>query len=392
MPFKNRIRLPFYITKAQFPSEQNVFRRADGSTKTLSVIVNKTYEGETAHLPEHIHERLKIALSHDEVNIEGQRYFGGVSMDGDFDIAWEDFLDYPLGKASFKVRVTPFDYSNDNCQTCEQASQLNLQDDTVTGLYESLEEGQEYEFNVFENDTICCSPITAEIVTINSLYVESATINEQSGIVTLTIKASVPSAILANLVTYRVTCPDGSYDEADVLANISGSEEPSCEVPGTITIEDVSATSAIISWGQPSTGMPAGGYYYEIYTAADPINPVQTGILFNDTNVFTDLVADTDYIIYIQSVCDDENRSTFVSSPFTTAEQEGGCGKYEVHFDDGTGIRGTWTTVTYLDCAGEERSTPVFNMTFKIVCALENAPGDPVDIVGATSIEYIEPC
>lgn len=392
MAFINRIRLPFYITKPQFPSEQNVFRRADGSFKTLSVIVNKTYEGQTDRLPEQIHEHLKIALSHDEVNIEGQRYFGGVSIDGDYDIAWEDFLDYPLGKAAFKVRVTPFDYSNDNCQTCEQASQLDLQDDTVTGLYESLEEGQEYEFNVFSNDTICCSPITAEIVTINSVYVESATIDETSGIITLTLKATVPSAILANLVTYRVTCPDGSYDEADVLANISGTEIPTCEAPGMITIEAVTASSAVISWEQPSTGYPAGGYYYEIYTVADPVTPVQTGNLTAETNVFTDLTEETDYIIYIQSVCDESNKSAFVNEPFTTPAQEGGCGKYEVHYDDGTGVRGTYTTVTYIDCGGNSINVKVFNMTFGIICALENSPGDPVDIIGATTVVYIEPC
>src|SRR5687767_11228562 len=99
MPFRNRIRLPFYLTRPQFPRESNVFRRADGSTKVQSVIIRKVFEGETDKLPKEIHERFIVALSHDDVTIEGKYLATGVSMDGDYEIDWLKFLDFPLANA-----------------------------------------------------------------------------------------------------------------------------------------------------------------------------------------------------------------------------------------------------------------------------------------------------
>ena len=38
MPFKNRIRLPFYLRQPQFPHDLDQFRLADGTTKKLKVV------------------------------------------------------------------------------------------------------------------------------------------------------------------------------------------------------------------------------------------------------------------------------------------------------------------------------------------------------------------
>lgn len=388
MPFKNRVRLPFYITRPQYPSEQNVFRRADGSTKTLSAIVRKTYEGETDYLPEAIHERLKIALAHDDVTIEGQRYLGGLSVDGDYDIDWSKFIDFPLAKAAFKVQVTPFNYSNDNCQTCDEATQMSLENDTVTGPYEALDEGQEYEYNVFANDSICCSPITAEVVTTNSLYVESATIDASSGIVTVLLKDNIPSATLANLLTYRVTCPNGGYDEADVFANISGSVEV-CLVPTSFILSAVDETTATVSYSDPSD---ANNFNWQLYLASDLITPVQTGSTTSESVSLTGLTPGSDYVFYIQAVCAEDNMSEFSTFDFSTiGEPTAGCGRYQVTYNDGTHNR-TSTTVTYINCAGIETDITIINLQTRFICALESEPGNPVEIIGGTSFEYVEPC
>lgn len=391
MPFRNRIRLPFYITRAQFPSEQNVFRRADGSTKTLSAVVRKVYEGETSWLPEAIHERLKIALMHDDVTIEGYRYLGGVSVEGEYDIDWQRYLDYPIAKAEFKVQVTPFNYSNDNCQTCDEATQLSLEDDTITGPYEVLEEGQEYQYNVFANDSICCSPVTAEIVTINSTYVDSATIDATSGIVTITMKATTPSATLANLLTYRVTCPNGGYDDADVFANVNGSEEV-CEAPTNLQIVSTSETEAEISW---DAVIDATEYDWQLFLASDLFNPVQTGSEATNSETLTGLTPGTDYVFYIQTDCGDGDTSAFSNIPFTTeGEAEEGCGQYEVcngPFDPE--VEGSQTiTVTYINCAGDLANTILVANQCKLICALETSPGNPVSIINADSVTYIGPC
>jgi hypothetical protein len=391
MPFKNRIRLPFYITRPQFPRESNVFRRADGSTKVQSVIIRKVFEGETDNLPKDIHERLIIALSHDDVTIEGRYLTTGTSLDGDYDIDWNKFLDHPLAKASFKVQVTPFNYSNDNCQTCDEASQLSLEDDTITGPYETHEEGQEYSYNVFANDSICCSPVTAEIVTYDSLYVASASISAASGIVTIVMQATMPSATLANLLTYRVTCPNGSYDDADVFANINGSEPPpSCETPSNLQVTGIAETGATITWD-----FIAGPvlYVWQLYLASDLITPINSGVSLTNSVIFSGtLMPGTDYVFYVQTNCTDSS-SGFANVPFSTlGESTGGCGQYEIcNVSEGIGT----ISVTYMNCAGSYTNTFIPHSSCSTVCALEDSLGSPVDIFsggGDITIEYIGPC
>lgn len=388
MPFKNRIRLPFYITRPQFPREANVFRRADGSTATLSAIIRKVFEGETDNLPKEIHERLIIALSHDEVTIEGKYYLGGVSLEGDYDIDWNKFLDYPLAKASFKVQVTPFNYSNDNCQTCEEAAQLSLDDDTFPS---TLDEGQTYDLNVFANDGICCSPVTASIVTFDSLYIASASIDAASGIVTITMQATIPIADNVNLLTYRVTCPNGSYDEADVYGGTNGSI-PACNTPFNLIIQGVTETTATIAWDQPSGAL---SYNWQLYLASDLFNPIQTGTANTADNnaVLTGLTSGTDYVFYVQSVCFGGGTSAFANIPFTTdGSSTGNCGQYLIcNTTFGIGA----AAFTYIDCTGQYADTFIPHSDCRLICALENSPGDPVDIfasIGTITVTYQGPC
>lgn len=393
MAFKNRIRLPLYITRPQFPEERNVFRRADGSTKVQSVIVRKVYEGEVSWLPEYLHERIKIALAHDEVNIEGYRYLTGVGIapEADYEIAWQtNMLDYPFGKATFKAEVTPYNMTNDNCQSCEEATQLSLEDDYITGPYESIDEGSTTEYNVFANDNICCSPITADITAINDLFVESAAIDETNGVVEIVLLAATPSGTNVNLVTYKVTCPNGAYDEADVYANVSGSEE-TCMAPGSLDAGPISSTGAAPNWFDLPSPLPVS-YNYQLFLSSDLVTPIDSGNTDQTFVEYTALEPGTCYTFYVQSVCEGGGTSEFISTEFCTAEAQTSCGRYEVCYDDGSGERGGFTTVTYTNCAGTEVDTIVFNMACRIICMLENSATEPYSIVGATSISYIEPC
>lgn len=389
MAFHNRSRLPFYITRPQFPEERNTFRLADGSTKVQSSIIRKVFDGETDFLPAELHERLKIALAHDNVTIEGYRYLSGVGVvaEADYQIEWPNFIDYPLGKAAFKVEVTPYDVTNDNCQTCEEATQLALEDDYITGTYESIDEGDTVEYNVFANDSICCKPITAEIVEINSLFVQSATIDSASGIVEIVLHPTTPSGTNVNLLTYRVTCPNGSYDDANVFANIAGSEE-SCFSINNIQVPSPGTTTADVSWQGPDEAV---SYNWYLYLSSDLFTVVQSGNETDEDLSLTGLTAGTCYTIFIETVCA-SGVSEQVSEEFCTPETETSCGRYEVCYDDGSGERGPFTTVTYTNCTGDEVDTVILNMACKLLCLLENSPGDPFSIVGATTITYIEPC
>lgn len=224
MPFRNRIRLPLKLSKAQFPSEREVFRLADGSSKTIKAIVKKTYQGSTDYISESWHQKTIIALSHDTVTIEGDKYFGGVTLESDYEVGWQDFLDFPVAPASFTVQVTPFDATNANCQSCEEANQLSLVDDTIPG---AITESEVATYNVAANDNICCYPAEFSLITFDTTYISSATIDED-GLLTVTAQASMPSSSLREFLTYRVTCPNGAYDEAIVSSVFTGSEPAVC--------------------------------------------------------------------------------------------------------------------------------------------------------------------
>lgn len=386
---KNRIRLPFYVKHPQFPAEATRFRLANGETKTLSVTVRKTYEVETDYLTERMHERFVIALNHDEVTIEGNRYVGNVAVDGDYQIEYPDFLDYPLGKANVKLQVTPFDVTNDNCQTCEEASQLSLADDTFP---DPLTEGTSNEIDVFANDSICCSPVTAGITSFNTGFVDSASIDSTTGIATIILKNPAPSGVNVLLATYRVTCPDGVYDEANIYGTVEGSIE-TCEPPSNMVVDSTGIDTADISWdASPST---PEAYAYQLFLCDEPGVPVTDIELVLTTSVtLSGLIPGTCYIMVLWAICDVAGNiiSDTVQVQFTTDQDLPGCGKFlltnNLYPDEPTGI------ASYMDCGGTIRQVVV--KTTREVCMMMDSNLLPtyfvVDDGSDVTYLYTEPC
>lgn len=374
MAFKNRIRLPFKLTRPQYAEERQSFRKSDGVTKTLSVVVRKTYEGETDWISEKIHERLKIALAHDNITIEGDKYLGGIAQEGDYEIQWQDFLDYPTAKAKFKVNVTPFDATNSNCQSCEEATQLSVVDDA----FESpLEEDTQYTLNVAENDDICCYPALFTITYYNSTYLSSASI-DQDGIISIQTKTDLIDATNLLLLTYRVTCPNGGYDEGNVYADINGSLEPACNAPEKLSALLVDSGSASVTWDAP-TPAPVQ-YIWELYDLTNPGPAIQSGTTTDTSLSLTGLSASNDYQIFVKSDCGG-NESAFVDDEFTTpASNTSGllCGRYAVantEFDTSY-----YREVTYMDCNGVYQTVRVYGQGQALFCAAQTGPGSPIYI------------
>jgi|SRR6476620_1970797 len=392
MPFKNRVRLAVQLHSAQFPEERKVFRKANGQSKTLSVVIRKTYELEVDFYPESIHQRLKIALAHDLVTVEGEKYLGDISQDGDYGIDWpEGVLHYPAAKANVKVQATPFDATNSNCQTCEQVSQLSLEDDQATGIYGALQEDQDYTVDTADNDSICCAPAVFSIVSYNSDYLSSCTIDPDTGIVSMHTKTGLTSVNGILLATYRVTCPDGSYDEANITADIEGSIV-GCLAPSSLNANGDSQTTAQFSWTE---SVPGSTYYWELYLGTGPVgSPVQTGTVTDDSLTITGLTADTDYYFQIRTVCSESSVSNYISGLFSTlpAEGESSCGQYEICY--ARPFFSGFITLPYIDCDGDPQNAIVPNNTCRIVCALQNSPGDPVSITGGSfvTITYLGLC
>lgn len=390
MPFSNRVRLPFQLHSTQFPTERNVFRKANGQTMVQSVVIKKTMEVETDWFPEEWHQRLVIALSHDSVRLEAERFLGDIVQDGDYSIEWpEGPLHYPQAKASTKVQVTPFNATNANCATCEEVSQLSLTDDIATGIYGALQEDTDYTVDTAANDSICCYPSVFSLVSFNTDYLDSATIDPVTGEVSMHTGTDLVSANGITLATYRVTCPDGSYDEADITADISGSEE-GCLAPSGLDAFGETSTTAHTEWDE---AVPGSTYYWELYIGAGPIgSPVQSGEVTGNEVDLTGLTPDTDYYFQVRTKCEDSN-SNYISGIFDTQPGEvETCGEYEVCYN--RPFFSGFFNFSYVDCNGDPQNVPIPNNTCRLICALQNSPGDPYSMSSASFLSktYIGLC
>lgn len=389
MAFKNRIRLPFYLTRPQFPRVANVFDLADGSTKVQSVIIRKTFEGETENLPKEIHERLIIALSHDEVTVEGKFLLTGVSLNSDYELDWNKFLDYPLAKAGFKVQVTPFNYSNDNCQTCEEVSQVVCEDDDIG----TINEDETVTVHPLVNDSICCKPVVISLVTYNTDVLDSCTISGND--IIIHTKASLTDANSIVLATYRAQCPNGSYDEANIIANINGTDPtPVCLSPiNPVVVSLDSDTSATFSWTAPSPA-PACGYHWQVTNLSGFILHT-SGDTSNTSVQVTGLPSNQLCRFYVRSNCCslDSNYAAPVIFNLPPPSGAQNCGLYSVlnsAFPDVFGL------VSYIDCNGVAQDRFIQGATSQLICALQSSPGIPVSLItagpGNLSVTYIGLC
>ncbi len=391
MAFKNRIRLPFYLSQPQFPVERNVFRNAIGETTLLTAIVRNTYQGKTDQLPEDWHRKLVIALVHKEVTVEDNRLLTDVVIDGDYDIDWQDFLNYPIAASKFTIQVTPFNASSNNCQSCSQITQLNLVDDHTDDIFD---EGQTYEYPdiITANDSICCFPFTIELISFNTTYFENVSI-DADGVVTFTVKDPVPVINDVLLLTYRVTCSDGSYDEANVFANISGSSTVCVPPTNLILFADFGTfAEAEIDWTYSPPALD--GYNWWLYDCDDVYTIVQSGHVTTEYVELTGLHALHCYVFVVQADCGGEV-STVATLQFTTASPRPAdtCGKWIFYYvpEDVDAIQ----SISYMDCDGNTQ-TYFFSYSHAIErCLLQSAPGVPIYVVASTpeiSISYLEPC
>lgn len=396
MPFLNRVRLPIRTKWPQFPEEREVFRKADGTTKVVMVQVRKTYTLETGHMPERLHERLKIALAHDTVNIENTHLLSGISQDGGYQIEWPDFKDFPLGKANATIQVTPFNATNTNCMTCEEFAQVTAEDDYFENppYQEGLQEDGEYNLDVAANDNACCYPATWSLISYNAEYLVSADMTP-AGLFIIVVGNGLVAGNNILLGTYRVTCPNGDYDEANIYASIDGSEE-GCFGPENLEVINITSSGATVIFDDPAN--PPVTYELFVYLATDLVTVIYAASAASggtpNTYIIPGLDPDTDYVVIVIGNCA-EGDSSPVQAEFTTLEEMDTCGQYLVEVDDGTGLRGNYVDVTYMNCAGTQQTTRILNTQSRLLCMLQNAPDEPVLLTfsgDGASYEYVGLC
>lgn len=342
--FLNRVRLPILFHQPQFPTEVSKFRLADGTSKVQSVVVRNTYDGLTDHLPKDWHQKIVIALSHDNVTIENEQLMSNVVLNGEYGIDWQRFLQYPLAQANFNVEVTPFNATNSNCQTCEEMSQVSLVDDSTDEIWE---EGTTHDFPdvLTDNDTICCYPFTISLVSYNTEFFTNVSIS-QAGVLTATVINPAPELDNILIATYRVTCADGQYDEANVYGNITGTDPDFCYPPiGPLSETEISESSVLIDWD--TVVPPPASWNWELYLTSDLGTLLQSGSTAISEVTLTGLSTFVSYTIFVYSDCGGYNFSTPIELEFEiTGFPVDTCGRFSLEVLFGT------VDISYMNCEG----------------------------------------
>lgn len=394
MAYKNRVRLPMMFINPQFPTERNVFRLSNGVTKVQSVVIKNTYSGKTDKLPEDWHKKLVIALSHDTVTIENERLLSDVVLDGDYEISWPDFLQYPLAESKFSVQVTPFAATNSNCLTCSELSQVVCNDDSTSEVWT---EGTTHNFPdvLTDNDEICCYPSVISLVYWNPLYFTAVSISA-SGVLTATVQNPCPVYNDVLIATYRVTCADGSYDEANVYGNITGSTVNFCTPAQAIFYDVVSSSSVSVQWAI-TVPPPSGDWIWQLFLTSDLVNPIQNGTVGAGVGavLLTGLTAGISYTFSVISDCGSGNLSTPVNLEITiTGLVAETCANFTVTYipivDDPPQL------ISYIDCLGEVQNVSLtYAQELDICMLIEAGETDPVYFVASSvdiSLTYIGLC
>lgn len=265
MPFTNRIRLPFYLSKPQYPVDEEIYIKANSRRVVQKSIISKEMEAKTDYLPALLHERLAVALRHDIVSVEGQNYSGDIRINGAYTIDWVDFLDFPVAPANFKAFDDGFAARLTRCEICNDVTELSLQPDVFPGI---LEEGETYNINVSTNDGICCANPIFSIDSFDSNFIDSISIVAETGVVTMTLKTPLNSAANITLFTYKVIC-GGEEETATVSGTIEGSGSALCPAPSNLVLTEVDPASVpyeINANWDASIPAPADGYRWTLHS------------------------------------------------------------------------------------------------------------------------------
>lgn len=111
----NRNWLPLYQRKPKYPETRKVYIKSDKSYKTLSASIEKEYENLVEFMPDEFHDRLVVALSHDNIHFTSSKIDADVFKKGDYNIEWGEDDTLESAQAIFVVNAQ-FEGRNSNCE------------------------------------------------------------------------------------------------------------------------------------------------------------------------------------------------------------------------------------------------------------------------------------
>jgi hypothetical protein len=240
--FANKARLYLYPAQGKPIEDKAVYRKSSGRIRQTRSLLTKEYVITTEHYPEYIHDRISVALAHDDIAIYSSNYSGGISKSGEYQIDWVDNL--CKATATFKALSTPFAIRNNNCAACEPWT---------------------YECEVLLSITsfarISTSPNTYQIDWTNSISPMSVLLETSLDGITWTI----PSVVTVDTITQKVYQLDGIADHYVRLTPICNYNSTpgtpvifyySSEYSPTFTASFITTTSF-----QMNSGLSAGVLY-----------------------------------------------------------------------------------------------------------------------------------
>jgi hypothetical protein len=115
--FSNRIRLPIYFKNPEFQNRQKVYVRSDGTRKKLFARLAKKWVGLIDMATEEVHQKLIVALSHDNVIFVTDNDYGlYCTFEDEYNQEFPNVMQgINVWTANFSVMETPFDEVNNNC-------------------------------------------------------------------------------------------------------------------------------------------------------------------------------------------------------------------------------------------------------------------------------------
>lgn len=117
---QNVIRLPIYFKEPIVNSDKTVYVRSNGTRELLSARLSKQFKGYIDMVGEDVHQKLVVALNHDDVHFVPEEYPNTTGMKVTFEDEYNN--EFPsimqnvnLWPADFIIFETPFNNFNSNC-------------------------------------------------------------------------------------------------------------------------------------------------------------------------------------------------------------------------------------------------------------------------------------
>lgn len=95
----NQLMLPIIIKNPQFPQDDKVYIDGNGVRRLISSKIDKEFDLETEYMPEEWHEKLVVALGHDEIYFDGVR----LQKSAPYEIDYEEYDELPCGTRLYKA-------------------------------------------------------------------------------------------------------------------------------------------------------------------------------------------------------------------------------------------------------------------------------------------------